>query len=70
MRADPYPGRRRDEVALVVGEVEPDPVGVLGEQRVEHRLEVAQAAGCEVVALGRLDVEGVERREVGRPFRG
>ena len=34
--ADPDPDRRRHQVALVVGEVEPDPVGVLGAERRDH----------------------------------
>ena len=50
-----------DQVALVAGEVEPDPVGLLGAERVEHGLEVAQRPRGEVVALGGVDVELVER---------
>ena len=57
MRADPDPVVAGDQVALVAGEVEPDPVGILGGQRVDMLLEVRQRAGREVVALGGLDVE-------------
>ena len=62
MCADPYPGGRGHQVALVVGQVEPDPVGVLGQQRGEHGLEVRQRPRGEVVPLSRLHVERVELR--------
>jgi hypothetical protein len=53
-----------DQVALVAGQVEPDPLGVLGAHRREHGLEVAQRPGREAVALGGVDVEVVERLQV------
>ena len=49
----------------MVGEPEPDPVGVLGGERVDHGAEVGQRPRREVVALGGVDVERVERLEVG-----
>ena len=48
------------------GEVEPDPVRLLGEQRGEHRLEVGQRPRGEVVPLGGVHVQLVEQRQVGR----
>ena len=56
--------RGGDEVALVVGQPEGDPARVLRAQRVVHRLEVGQGPRREVVALGGVDVEVVERLEV------
>src|SRR3954452_11127253 len=38
--ADADPDRGRNEIALVTGQVEADPVGLLGEERREHRVEV------------------------------
>ena len=66
MRADPDRERRRDQVALVAGQPDLDPVGVLGVEGVVHDLEVAQRPRREVVALGGVDVEVVEGLEVGR----
>ena len=59
---------RRDEVALVAGEVEPDPVGLLGQQGVEHGPEVGERPRREVVALGGVRVErrGRPSRSLGR----
>ena len=48
----------------MAGEVEPDPVGVLGAQRLGHGPEVRPAARGEVVALGGVHVEVVEELEV------
>ena len=66
MRADAHRDRRRDEVALVVGQPEREPVGLLAAHGLGHGPEVAQRARREVVALGRVHVEVVERLEVGR----
>ena len=65
VRADADPDRGRHEVTLVAGEPDLDAVGVLGGEGVVHRLEVGQRARGEVVALGGVDVEVVERLEVG-----
>ena len=65
VRADADPDRGRDEVTLVAGQPDLDAVGVLGGEGVVHRLEVGQRARGEVVALGGVDVEVVERLEVG-----
>ena len=62
--ADADRDRRGDQVALVAGEPEPDPVGALGAERVDHGAEVAERARGEVVALGGVDVEVVEGLEV------
>ena len=64
--ADADRDRRRDEVALVVGQPEREPVGLLAAHGLGHGPEVAQRARREVVALGRVHVEVVERLEVGR----
>ena len=52
MRAHLDPGRRSDELTFVMGEVEPDAIGVFGQKRLEHGLEVAEGTGSEVVPLG------------------
>ena len=49
----------------MVGEIEPEPVGVLGEQLGEHPLEVEQRARREVVAGGGLQVDPVESWQIG-----
>ena len=64
MRADADHDRGGDQVALVPGEVEPEPVGVLAAQGVGHHPEVGQPARGEVVALGGVHVEVVEQLEV------
>ena len=52
----------------MAGQVEPDPLGVLGAHRREG-LEVAQLPGREAVALGGVDVEVVERLQILTPRR-
>ena len=64
MRADPDRDGGGDQVAVVPGEPQLDPVGVLGGQRLDHGVEVAERARGEVVALGGVHVEVVERLEV------
>ena len=66
MRADADPDRRRHQVALVVGEPQHEPVRLLGPHRLGHGAEVPERPGREVVALGRVRVEVVERLEVRR----
>ena len=63
--ADPDRDGGGDQGALVAGGVEPDPVGVLGAERLDHGAEVGQRARREVVALGGVHVEVVEGLEVG-----
>ena len=53
------------QVALVLGQVDPHPVGRLGVQGVPHGREVAQRAWREVVPVGGLQVDGVEGGQVG-----
>src|SRR3546814_10476485 len=59
----PISDRRGDQRALVARGVEPDPVGVLGAERLEHGAEVRQRPRREVVALRGVHVELVERLE-------
>lgn len=66
MLADPDEDRRGEHVALVLGEVDADPIGILRREGGVHRLEVGEPARGEAVALGGLDVGAVEGRQVGR----
>src|SRR5689334_21698092 len=64
--ADPDRDGGCHEVALVPAEPQRDPVRLLGVHGVDHGLEVRQRPRGEVVALGGVRVEVVERLEVGR----
>ena len=64
MGADPDADRRGDQVTLVVGEVEPDPVGGLGGEGPEHRGEVRDRPRREVVPARGDEVQLVEGRQV------
>ena len=64
MLADGDEGRRGDEVALVLGEVQLHAPVLLRVEGVPHVLEVRQRAPGEPVAFGGFEVELVEAREV------